>query len=81
MAPMAPGAVEFHIHQVVPAFQINVLNNEKRKKRIRFSSWSAMNKRGTQAIKISGVKPASGHAETNNRPDRMLNINGGYFFK
>jgi hypothetical protein len=58
MAPTAPAAVEFHIHQVVPAFQISMVSKEKRKKRILFSSLSANNNSGTQEMKIKGVKPA-----------------------
>lgn len=81
IAPMAPAAVEFQIHQVVPAFQINMLSKEKRKKRIWFASSSAINKRGTQATKISGVKPASGHAHTSNKPQAMLSKKEGDFFK
>ena len=81
MAPIAPGAVEFQIHQVVPAFQINMLSNAKRKKRILFSSLSANTNKGTQAIKIKGVNPASGHAQTSNRPDKRLNNSGENFFK
>ncbi len=81
MAPIAPAAVEFQIHQVVPTFQINMLSSECRKNFIRLVSWSANNSKGTQAIKISGVNPAWGHAQTKSKPDNTLNKNGGYFFK
>jgi hypothetical protein len=81
MAPTAPGAVEFHIHHVVPAFQINMLSNAKRKKRILFSSLLANTNNGTQAIKIKGENPASGQAQTSNRPDKRLNNRGEIFFK
>ena len=81
MAPIAPAAVEFQIHQVVPAFQINMLSKAKRKKRILFSSLSPNNNSGTHEIKIRGVKPASGQAQTNNRPDKTLNIKDENFFK
>lgn len=80
IAPTAPGAVEFQIHQVVPAFQINMLNRANKKKGI-LSSFSANNNNGTHATKIRGVKPASGQAHTNNRPDRTLNIRDERFFK
>ena len=81
MAPIAPAAVEFQIHQVVPAFQMNMLRSANRKNRILFSSLSANNKRGTHAIKISGVNPASGQALTSNRPDKTLNAKDDNFFK
>ena len=81
MAPIAPGAVEFQIHQVVPAFQINMLNNEKRKNLITFFSSSANANSGTQAVKMSGVKPASGQAATSNNPVTTLDNKEEYFFK
>ena len=81
MAPIAPAAVEFQIHQVVPAFQINMLSKANRKKRILFSSFSANINNGTHEMKIRGVKPASGHAQISNRPDKTLNIKEENFFK
>lgn len=81
IAPIAPAAVEFQIHQVVPAFQMNMASKAKRKKRIRLLSLSAINNSGTQATKINGVKPASGHAHTSSKPETTLNIKGENFFK
>ena len=81
MAPIAPAAVAFQIHQVVPAFQINMLSRANRKKRILLFSLFANNNRGTQATKIRIVKPASGHAPTSKRPDRRLNIKDEFLFK
>ena len=78
---MAPAAVEFHIHQVVPAFQMNILSRAKRKKRILLTSLSATINKGTHAIKMSGVKPASGHAATSSNPDKMLRMREENFFK
>ena len=78
---MAPGAVEFQIHQVVPAFQINMLRRAKRKNFMRLSSCSAMYRSGTQAIKISGVKAETGQAKTNNSPEMQLNKRDEGFFK
>ncbi len=81
IAPTAPGAVAFHIHQVVPAFQINIDSNANKKKRIRFVSLSDISNSGTQAKKIRNVKAETGHANTNSKPARRLNISDEYFFK
>lgn len=81
IAPIAPGAVEFQSHQVVPAFQINIESKAKRKKRIRFFSWSAINSSGTQAIKMRNVKGETGHALTSSKPETKLNSKEEYFFK
>src|SRR3954467_10585488 len=81
IAPIAPAAVEFHIHHVVPAFQMSMLRKEKRKKRIVLCCSSAINKMGTQAINISGVKPASGQADTSKRPEMTLYSKDEDFFK
>ncbi|MCW3112461.1 MAG: hypothetical protein JWR18_857 [Segetibacter sp.] len=81
MAKIAPGTVEFQIHHVVPAFQMNMLSKANKKKRLLFCSLSANNNNGTHAMKMRGVKPASGQAHTNSRPDRTLNIREENFFK
>ncbi len=79
MAPMAPAAVEFHIHQVVPAFQISMARKHRRKNRI-LSVLSANTSSGIQAINIKPVKGDVGHEQTNNNPDIMLKVIGWYFF-
>ena len=81
MASIAPGAVEFQIHQVVPAFQIVVVKSVNRKKRILFVSWSSIYKTGTRAIKIRAVREETGHAKTSNKPETILKKTGGIFFK
>lgn len=40
-----------------------------------------MNNNGTHEIKINGVKPLSGHANTSNKPERTLNSREEDFFK
>lgn len=81
MAPIAPSAVEFQIHQVVPAFHNNILKKQNKKKRIALSSLSATHNKGIQAKNISTVKYASGHAKINSNPDNKLSKNDAYFFK
>ncbi len=81
IAPMAPGGVEFHIHHVVPAFQMNIVSKANKKKRMRFVSWSAKNNNGIHATKIRNVKAESGHANTSKRPETKLKRSGEYFFK
>ncbi len=74
MAPIAPAAVEFQIHQVVPAFQINMASKAYKKKRI-LSVRSAIISRGTQAINMSGVNGDTGQAAMNNMPEAILSPN------
>ena len=81
MAPTAPGAVAFHIHQVVPAFHINIASSANKKKRIRFVSRSAIKNNGIHATKISNVKVETGHANTSSKPAVRLNMREEYFFK
>lgn len=81
IAPIAPGAVEFHIHHVVPAFHINIGSKAKRKKRTLFVSCSAINNSGTHATKIRNVKGETGHAHTSSKPETRLNSKEEYFFK
>ena len=75
MAPIAPAAVEFHIHQVVPTFQMNMVSNANRKNLILFS-WQESFNNGTHAIKIKGVNGDTGQAAINNKAEEMLNKNG-----
>lgn len=72
IAPIAPAAVEFHIHHVVPAFHNNMLRKLNKKKRFLFGSLSAISNNGIQAKNIRKVKDESGHADTNNNPETML---------
>ena len=81
MAPIAPAAVAFHIHQVVPAFQMSILSSVNRKNLILFFSWSAIDSNGTHAKKMRKVKGETGHAATSSKPVRILNISEEYFFK
>ncbi len=81
MALTAPGPVEFHIHQVVPAFHTSMLNKVKRKNLYRLFCCSARKRIGTQATKISGVNPASGHAAVRSNPEIILNEKDEIFFK
>jgi hypothetical protein len=72
MAPIAPAAVEFHIHHVVPAFQMNIERKENTKKRSLSVCFSARNNSGTHAINIKAVNGDIGHAANNNIPDKIL---------
>jgi uncharacterized Zn finger protein len=72
MAPTAPGAVEFHIHHVVPVFQTSIEIKQNKKKRIRRSSFSAKEIKGIHAKKIRKVKGETGHAKTSKIPLRIL---------
>ena len=81
MAAIAPGAVAFQIHQVVPAFQISSAKYENQKKREVVFSWSAINNIGIQAKKIRNVKGETGHAATSKTPAIMLSIKDRDFFK
>jgi transposase len=81
IAPIAPGTVEFQIHHVVPAFQINMAKYEKRKNLSREDSLSARSINGIHATKINIVKGETGHANSSNRPDITLRIKEEYLFK
>ena len=80
IAPTAPGAVEFHIHHVVPAFQINRAIKANNKKRFVFVSFSAIKNSGTQARNIRKVSGESGHARNNKRPVRTDRTGDDKFF-
>lgn len=81
IAPIAPSAVEFHIHQVVPAFHVSIATKQSKKKRKRFTSLSHINRRGIHAKKMSAVMPEAGHANTSRSPDNKLYNTDEYFFK
>lgn len=76
IAPIAPAAVEFHIHQVVPTFHMSIERKQYKKKWCRFATLSDTASKGTQAMKIRGVKGDSGHAHNNSKPDKTLKVNG-----
>jgi hypothetical protein len=79
IAAMVPISVEFHIHQVVPVFQINVVRNVHPKKREAVISLSATINNGIQAIKINGIKEDAGHATYNSSPDNITRYKEGIF--
>jgi hypothetical protein len=71
IAAMVPTSVEFHIHQVVPVFQIRVVRNVQPKKRAAVIALSATINNGIQAININGIRKEAGHAMYSNNPDKM----------
>lgn len=66
MAAMAPSTVEFHNHQVVPAFHTSMLKKTHLKKKPVPIPLLASNNKGTQAMAIIGVNAESGQAAINN---------------
>lgn len=81
MAAMVPTSVEFHIHQVVPVFQISVVRNVQPKKRAAVIFLSATINNGIQAMNINGINEEAGHAKYNNNPDKMTRYKEGVFTK
>ena len=73
-ATIAPTSVEFQIHQVVNPFQVPSARKDQPKKRqplresFERSICRSSQSKGTNAPKIKGVKPRSGHDNHNNSP-------------
>ena len=76
MAPIAPAAVEFQIHHVVPTFQISMAKKQFKKKMILFLFESASNNIGSHAKNIRNVKGDKGHAPKRNNPAIKPNKTG-----
>lgn len=79
MAAMVPISVEFHIHQVVPLFQISNARKERPKKPEALRARSAAISKGIHAIKIKGSNGDTGHAANNNNPLIILNMSTDFF--
>jgi hypothetical protein len=73
MAPAAPGPVLFQIHQVVPAFQMNMFNNTIQKKRAPLTNCRSSKSKGKNAINTKGVEGLSGQDAQSKRPLRGIN--------
>jgi hypothetical protein len=68
MAAIVPTSVEFHIHQVVPVFQINMAMKICQKKVVFFIGRAVSVSKGIQPIKISRVRVETGQAANNSKP-------------
>jgi hypothetical protein len=81
MAATLPISVEFQIHQVVLAFQINKARKQCQKKFDFFSITSAIKRRGTNPKKMRKVRGDTGHAAKSRSPEKILKLMGTIFFK
>lgn len=80
MAATLPISVEFQIHQVVLAFQINSAIKLYQKKLVFFSIPSAIKRSGTNPKKIRKVKGDTGQAAKSRMPEKILKLKGMIFF-
>ena len=74
IAPIAPGAVAFQIHQMVPPLNTSIARKAYSQKLFLTGSLSATTNNGIQAKKIKNVSGDIGHAQTNNKPDSILKV-------
>ena len=81
MAATLPTSVEFHIHQVVKAFQTSIAIKEYRKNLFLLVTTDAIKSSGIKPAKIKKVSGDTGQAADNNKPDKMLKPANWSFFK
>ncbi len=81
MAAILPMSVEFQIHQVVLAFQINKVKKLCQKNVDFFCRPSATNSKGVNPKKIRKVKGDTGQAAKSKKPDNKLAGIDIVFFK
>lgn len=81
MAAILPTSVEFHNHQVVAAFHIKIVKNAYKKKSFLLVVTSAINSKGSHAIKMKKVKGETGQDIHSNKPDNILRPSSSNFFK
>jgi hypothetical protein len=81
MAAILPTSVEFHIHQVLPIFQIKIAAKQYQKKCIFLVLFSAIKNSGQIAIKIKKLSGETGQAANSIIPDKKLNPTKYLFFK
>lgn len=81
MAAILPTSVEFHIHQVLPIFQIKIAEKQYQKKCIFLVLFSAINNNGLNPKKIKKLSAETGQAANNIIPDNKLSPTEYLFFK
>ena len=81
MAATEPGPVEFHIHQVVVAFQVSIDKKTQPRNFHLRGCCSNRKNRGMNAMKIRKVVGRGGQEAASNKPVARESINGGNFFK
>jgi len=81
IAAIAPGAVEFHIHQVVMEFHNTIAKSTSARNRKREIPVSNRKNKGINATKIRKLVGSGGHASARIRPESEDNSSGCSFFK